>query len=81
MKRGLYKLTKDFINVLFIWFLLLSFCIITETNEINENLCIEGTNKSDELEIISILFIFKLTFTILIATLWCNKTMIKLGIF
>ena len=81
MRCGVYKITKYLINVLFIWFLLLSFSAIIETSEMSDSFNIEKSNIKDENEIIPKAFIFKLTFTGLLATLWCNKNMIKLGIY
>ena len=48
MRCGVYKITKDLINVLFIWFLLLSFSAIIETSEMSDSFNIEKSNIKDE---------------------------------
>ena len=78
---GIYKLTKNLINALFIWFLLVSFSTITEIAYISDSIYTENSNSQQDSELIPKAFIFKMTFTGLLATLWSNKNMIKLGIY
>lgn len=80
MSSGVYRVTKDVFNILFISFLLLSFTKMIQSYEINET-AQQEMNISEDLEIFPKAFIFKLTFTGILATLWCNRTVIKLGIF
>ena len=80
MSSGIYKLTKDVFNILFISFLLLSFTNIIQTHDITET-SLPDKSDNEDYEFIPKAFIFKLTFTGLLASLWCNRNMIKIGIF